>query len=77
MNIRNELNQVFKNVFDHPSIEIYDAMTANDLEGWDSLAHITLMIAIEDHFKVELTTPEVSDLKNVGEMIQLLSRKIH
>lgn len=66
------LTNVFRDVFDDPSIEIHDAMTADDLDEWDSLSHITLVLAVEREFNTKLKAAEVGSLANVGAMIQLL-----
>ena len=52
-------------------------MTAADVDGWDSITHISLVISIEDHFKIRLSTAEVAGLKNVGEMLGLLKNKLN
>ncbi|HMK36645.1 MAG TPA: acyl carrier protein [Desulfomonilaceae bacterium] len=72
--IRERLNEVFKEVFED-DIEIYDEMTAKDVEEWDSLTHITLVVAIEAEFNVRLNAAEVGKLENVGEMITLLAKR--
>ena len=69
------LNDIFRDVFDDPSIIVREDMTADDVENWDSLTHINLIVAIEKKFKIRFTTGEVSGLKNVGELIQLISKK--
>jgi len=51
-------------------------MTANDVENWDSLTHIDLIVAIEKEFRVRFTTAEVSGLKNVGELESLVEKKV-
>lgn len=63
------LNQVFKDVFDDDSIVVNDTTTANDIEDWDSLIHITLISEIEDEFDVHFKMKEVTNMKNVGEMV--------
>ncbi len=73
--IRAQLTDIFRDVFDDESIEIFDAMTAKDVEEWDSLNHINLIVAVERHFKVKFTTKEVSNLANVGEFIALIGSK--
>jgi len=70
--IKNKLNIIFQDVFDDDSIEIYDDMTAKDIDEWDSLMHITLVLSIEKEFSVELNAAEVGNLSNVGAMIDLL-----
>jgi len=62
-------------VFDKEDIDIRDSMTANDIEEWDSLAHITLIIAIEKRFGIKFTVTELARLSNVGEMIKLIEKK--
>lgn len=66
------LTTVFQDIFDDPSIELYDAMTAADIDDWDSLQHIVLVLAIERAFRVKLNPAEVGKLENVGKMIDLL-----
>ena len=73
--IREQLTGVFRDVFDDHTIAIHDAMTAKDVEGWDSLNHVNLIVAVEKQFRVRFTTREVNGLKNVGELIALISRK--
>jgi acyl carrier protein len=73
--IRRRLNGVFCDVFDDDKIEIFDAMTAADLPEWDSLMHITLVVAVEKEFKVRLNAAEVGGLANVGAFLELLSTK--
>ncbi len=70
------LNQVFREVFEDPSIQVTHEMTASDVPGWDSLNHVTLIVAIEKKFKLRFLTKEVNSLKNVGELIQLIQRKL-
>jgi acyl carrier protein len=72
---KSRLNTVFCEVFDDDTIEIFDAMTAEDLDEWDSLSHITLVLAVEREFKIKLKAAEVGSLENVGEMIKLLRER--
>ncbi len=74
--IRERLTGIFREVFDDDSIQIFDAMTAKDIEDWDSLNHINLIVAVEGSFKVKFTTKEVTNLANVGEFIGLIARKL-
>lgn len=73
--LKNRLNQIFRETFDDDRIEIFDAMTAKDLAEWDSLMHITLVVATEKEFGLELNADEVGKLKNVGEMLDLLEKR--
>jgi acyl carrier protein len=74
--IRARLTEIFREVFDDESIEIRDEMTAKDVEEWDSLNHINLIVAVERNFKVRFTTKEVANVANVGEFIALLKGKL-
>ncbi|MDE7398397.1 MAG: acyl carrier protein [Oscillospiraceae bacterium] len=70
--IMERLTEIFRDVFDDESIEISDSTTADDIEAWDSLEHITLISAVEKAFKMRFTMREVSGMKNVGEMAEIL-----
>lgn len=73
--IYTKLNEVFRDVFDDDSITVNDNTTANDIEDWDSLEHINLVVAVENCFKIKFNMGEVAALKNVGEMVDLISAK--
>ena len=73
--IYERLNEVFRDVFDDDSIEVNEDTTANDIEDWDSLNHITLIDAVESEFGVHFTMGEVSGMKNVGEMAQIIKER--
>ena len=70
-----KLTEIFRDVFDDDSIVLGDKMTANDVEGWDSLTHINLIHAVEKAFKIRFTTAEVSKMENVGDLSSLIQRK--
>ncbi len=63
-----KLNEVFREVFDDEDIVVSDATTANDIEAWDSLMHITLVSEVEDAFDIHFEMKDVTKMKNVGEM---------
>lgn len=69
------LTEVFRDVFDDEEIVLSRATTADDIEGWDSLEHISLIAAVEKAFKIRFTMREVSGMKNVGEMIDILAER--
>ncbi|MDE7230810.1 MAG: acyl carrier protein [Oscillospiraceae bacterium] len=73
--IKARLNEVFRDVFDDEGIELSEDTTADDIDGWDSLEHITLISAVEKAFKMRFTMKEVSGMKNVGEMIDILAER--
>ncbi|MBD5081782.1 MAG: acyl carrier protein [Ruminococcaceae bacterium] len=69
------LNGVFRDVFDDDSISVNEETTAEDIEDWDSLNHITLIDAVESEFGMRFTMGEVSGMKNVGEMAQIIKER--
>lgn len=75
MGQKERLQEIFRDIFDDDELIIREGMSANDIEDWDSLAQINLIIAIEKEFKVKFKLDEVSNLKNIGEMLELLSKK--
>jgi acyl carrier protein len=74
--ILEKLNGVFTDVLDNDDIVINDSSTANDIEEWDSLTHIQLVVAIEKSFKVKFTTYEIQTWKNVGDMVNSIQAKL-
>lgn len=74
-NINERLNEVFQNVFDDEDITVNRDTTADDIEDWDSLEHIRLIAAVEREFGVKFTMKEVSSMKNVGEMIDIIAER--
>lgn len=70
--IYERLNEVFRNVFDDDDIEVEAGTTADDIEDWDSLEHINLISAVEDEFGIRFKMGEVSSMKNVGEMVDII-----
>jgi acyl carrier protein len=73
--IRQKLTGVFRDVFDNPDLEISEATTAPDVEGWDSIAHVNLIVAVEKAFKVSFNTKDVKALANVGDFIRLIASR--
>jgi acyl carrier protein len=73
--LRAKITETFRDVLGDPKLELRDELTAQEVEGWDSISHINLIVALETRFKVKLTTGEVSKLKNVGDLVALLKRK--
>lgn len=66
------LNDVFRDVFDDDSIVVDENTTAADIDGWDSLMHITLVSAVEDEFDIAFNMKDVVGMKNVGDMASLI-----
>ena len=67
--IYGKLNEVFQDVFDDEDITVNDYTVAADVDGWDSLEHINLIVAVERCFGIKFTMGETTGLKNVGEMV--------
>ena len=73
--ILSEVQRIMRDVLDDESIVIDETTTANDVEGWDSLTHIQLIVAIEKHFKLKFTSKEILSWKDVGEMLEVISSR--
>ncbi|MBQ3669654.1 MAG: acyl carrier protein [Clostridia bacterium] len=73
--IMKKLNRVFRDVFDDDTLKITEKTTAKDVDGWDSLTHITLIGEIEDAFRIKFTMKEVTGMKNVGEMASIIEAR--
>ena len=69
------LNSVFRDVFDDDSITVTEATTAADIDGWDSLMHITLISAVEDEFDISFNMKDVVKMKNVGDMADIIAQE--
>jgi acyl carrier protein len=69
------LTQVFRDVFGEDDLVLTPEMTAKDVDGWDSLTHVRLLVTIERKFNIKFTLPEVRELKNVGELADVIRAK--
>lgn len=70
------MNPVFRTVFDNDKLEVTEAMTADDVIGWDSLSHMILISALEEEFQVSFTQKEIRKLKSVGDLLDLINSKL-
>ena len=73
--ILKKLNEVFREVFDLDDVVVTHNTVADDIEEWDSLEHINLISAVESTFKMKFKMKEVSTMKNVGEMIDIIAER--
>jgi len=76
MNVLEPLTEIFREVFDDDDIIISPEMTANDVDGWDSLSHVNLIVSIEARFKIKFTQKELLTFKNVGDLMKSIESKI-
>ena len=74
--IQKNLTSAFHDVFDDEDIVLSSDLTAQDVQEWDSLAHVRLMLTVEREFKVKFSAAEIANLKNVGELIDLIESKL-
>jgi len=74
--IVSQLQEIFRSVLNDPSVVISRSMTADDHEAWDSLSHINLVMEVERVFKIRIRNSEVARLANVGDLIDLIGRKL-
>jgi acyl carrier protein len=70
------IEAIFHDIFDDDAIVLRPTMTAQDVDGWDSLANIRLIVAIEREFSLKFTSVEISHLENVGQLIALVQSKL-
>jgi acyl carrier protein len=70
--IYSRLAPVFNEVFDDETIELTPQLMAKDVDGWDSLTHIRLILSVEKAFKIRFTTSEIGNLENVGDLVALI-----
>lgn len=71
-----QLDEIFQDVFDDQSIHVNENTTSDDIEDWDSLEHINLVVAIEEKFGMKFKMSEVTSMKNVGEMVNIILERI-
>ncbi len=74
--ILEELQEIFRDVLDQPELILTPQSNAQTVEDWDSLAHINLVTSIEKHYKIKFALGELQELKNVGDMIDLIQTKL-
>ncbi len=74
--IMNKVNEIFRDVFDDDSLIITDSTNSDDIEDWDSLEHISLIISMEKEFDLKFDIKEVNKLENVGQMVDMIREKL-
>lgn len=71
-----QLNEVFRDTFDEEDITVTDTTVSSDIDGWNSLAHIGLIVNVEQAFGIKFSMGEVSTMKNVGAMVDTILAKL-
>ena len=74
--ILQKVSEIFKDILDDEDVKVVETSTADDIEEWDSLTHIQLVVAIEKHFKIRFTAAEINSFQNVGEMCTGIQKKL-
>ena len=76
MSIMEPLNDIFREVFDDDDITLTPEMTADDVDGWDSLSHVNLIVTIETRLHIKFTQKELLTFKNVGDLSDSINTKL-
>jgi acyl carrier protein len=74
--LTSEIIDVFRDVFADDNLVVTRETTATDVPGWDSVQHVTLVLNVEARFNIRLSSSEVSDMKNVGDLIDIVERRL-
>jgi acyl carrier protein len=74
--ILHQLHGIFVDALDSDNVKLTNETTADEVEGWDSLTHIQLVVGIEKHFKIRFTSQEIQRWKNVGELVESIHNKL-
>lgn len=74
--ILDQVALVFADTLDEENVKLTESSTADEVEGWDSLTHVQLVVAVEKKFKIRFSSKEIQSWKNVGEMIDSISSKL-
>jgi len=73
--IYSRLTDIFRKVFDDEDIDVTPKLAAADVDGWDSLTHIRLIMTVEKVFKMKFSTSEIGKLENVGSLAELIKER--
>jgi len=76
LSIYEKLNDIFRDIFDDENIEVSDSLSAIDIDDWDSLANISIVVAVEKDFKVKFSIEDVTSFKCVGDMVSKIKQKM-
>jgi acyl carrier protein len=73
--ILNQITDIMRDVFDEDDLEVSEETSAEDVEEWDSLSHVRLIVAIERKFGFKFKNSEIESLKNVGDLVNMVETK--
>ena len=73
--VDDRLTEIFRTVFEDEELQVAASTTATDVEGWDSVAHITLIFAVEEEFGFQFSSSELENIRNVGDLQALVSQR--
>ena len=71
-----QVRDILADVLDLPDLQVTEQTTAEDVEGWDSFNHINIVVAVESRFGIKFHTAEVEELRNVGDLVALIDKKL-
>ncbi len=74
--VQEKVQEAFREVFESPELVITDDMTADDIEAWDSLGLVNLIVALEDTFDIKFTTTEIPEMQSVGAILTIIRGKV-
>lgn len=74
--ILTQVQDIFRDELDLDDWGLNDETTANDVEEWDSLSHVQLVVALEKHFNIKFTSREILSWDNVGDLVDCISQKL-
>jgi acyl carrier protein len=74
--ILSDVREIIGDVLDQPDLQLDRGTTAEDVDGWDSFSHINIVVAIEAHFGIKIHTAEIEELRNVGELVDVVEKKL-
>ena len=69
--------EILRDIFDDDTLEVTESTCSDDVEDWDSLEQINILVAIQDRFGIQFSLDDVSDLKDVGDTLDLIESKLH
>ncbi len=72
-----EVRDIIADVLEQPDLKLDAGTRADDVDGWDSFNHINIVVAVESRFKIKINTAEIEELRNVGELVDLVERKVN